>query len=104
MSTEKDIPAAQLTVKTLEQSDELSRFDCSKNDSMGLNEFIHSEATRYQEEKLGVTYLFYYVGQTVGFATLAMSQIEIKEAPYLVPIKVKIKDYPGFTDWSTGNT
>ena len=94
MSTEKDIPAAQLTVKTLEQSDELSRFDCSKNDSMGLNEFIHSEATRYQEEKLGVTYLFYYVCQTVGFATLAMSQIEIKEAPYLVPIKVKIKDYP----------
>jgi predicted GNAT family N-acyltransferase len=61
---------------------------------MKLDEFIHSEAIQYQKEQLGVTHLFLFNGQVVGFATLAMSELEIKEAPYLIPFKVKIKDYP----------
>lgn len=84
----------ELTVKVLKSSDDLTAFDCSKDDAIGLNEFIHSEAIDYQNEKLGVTYLFMHNNQTVGFATLAMSQIEIKEAPSLLSLRATIRDYP----------
>jgi predicted GNAT family N-acyltransferase len=94
MSTQNDIAPDELSFKILEPSDDLSAFDCSKDDNMGLNEFIHKEAIQYQKEKLGVTHLFLYNGRIVGFATLAMGQIEIKEARFLLRIKVKITDYP----------
>lgn len=94
MSTNDDIVPEELTEKILEESDNLTAFDCSRDDAMKLGEFIHSEALQYQKEQLGVTHLFLYNGQLVGFATLAMSELEIKEAPYLIPFKVKIKDYP----------
>lgn len=76
------IKPEELSFRVLQQSDDLTEFDCSLNDSMGLNEFIRREALDYQREKLGVTYLFYYRNEVVGFATLAMSGIEIKEAPF----------------------
>jgi predicted GNAT family N-acyltransferase len=94
MSAQNDIAPHELSFKVLEVSDDLSAFDCSKDDDMGLNEFIHKEGLQYQNEKLGVTSLFFYNGKIVGFATLAMSQIEIKLAPALLPFKVTIKDYP----------
>jgi predicted N-acetyltransferase YhbS len=90
MSSSNDIGSNELEIKTLEQTDELSTFDCSNADLMGLNEFIHSEALQYQEENLGVTYLFFYNKEIVGFATLVMSQIEAKWGN----IQVKIKNYP----------
>ena len=93
-----EIRPEELSFRVLQQSDDLTEFDCSLNDSMGLNEFIRREALDYQREKLGVTYLFYYRNEVVGFATLAMSGIEIKEAPYLLsiilPSKIRIRDYP----------
>jgi predicted GNAT family N-acyltransferase len=94
MSSQNDISSNNLEVKILERSDDLSTFDCGKDDVMGLNEFIHFEAHQFQKENLGVTHLFLYNKQIVGFATLAMSQIEIKLAQYILPIKVKIKYYP----------
>ena len=94
MLTENDIAPDELAEKILEESDDLTAFDCSKDDSMKLGEFIHSEAIQFQKEKLGVTHLFLYKSQVVGFATLAMSELEIKEARYLLPIKITIKDYP----------
>lgn len=94
MSTENDIAPDELTEKILEESDDLTVFDCSRDDPMKLDEFIHSEALQYQKERLGVTHLFLHDGQVVGFATLAMSEIEIKEAPHLLPFRTKIKDYP----------
>lgn len=94
MSGENDIRPEELKEKILEESDDLTAFDCSRDDTMKLGEFIHSEAIQYQKEQLGVTHLFLYNGQVVGFATLAMSELEIKEAPYLIPFMVKIRDYP----------
>jgi len=94
MPHENDILSNELEVKVLEQSDDLSTFDCSTDDLMGLNDFIHSEAHQYQNEKLGVTYLFLHNGNIVGYATLSMSQIEIKEAPHILPIHVTVKHYP----------
>lgn len=94
MPSPKDIRFQELRFKILERSDDLSAFDCSKDDVMGLNEFIHSEAMQYQKENLGVTYLFLYNKQIVGFATVAMSQMEIKYAPHILPFHVDIKYFP----------
>jgi len=94
MLTENDIAPEELTEKILEESDDLTTFDCSTDDPMKLDEFIHLEANQFQKEKLGVTHLFSYDDQLVGFATLAMSEIEIKEAPHLLSLKTTIKHYP----------
>jgi len=88
------IKPQEMAVRILKPSDDLSAFDCSRDDSMGLNEFIHSEAMNYQKEKLGVTHLFTYNDQVVGFATLAMSEIETREAPLLLSFGATIKNYP----------
>ncbi|MGD0160685.1 MAG: GNAT family N-acetyltransferase [Candidatus Bathyarchaeia archaeon] len=81
-------------VKILEETDDLTSFDCSTNDTMELNLFIHSEAIPYQKEKLGITYLFLYNDLIVGFVTLAMSKIEAKWMPSVFRAKTEIKDYP----------
>lgn len=94
MPSQDRISPSDLAVRVLEQTDDLSTFDCSRNDIMGLNEFIHSEAKQFQKEGLGVTHLFFYNDEIVGFATLSMSQIEIKYARYILPLQVKIKYYP----------
>ena len=48
-----------LSVKKLDAETDFSTFDCSQNDDLGLNEFIHGEALAYQREALGATHLFY---------------------------------------------
>ena len=94
MPSQQDIESQGLEFKILERSDGLSTFDCSEDDVMGLNEFIHSEAMQYQEGNLGVTYLFLYNKRIVGFATVAMSRMETKYAPFILPFRVEIKYYP----------
>ncbi len=66
-------------VKRLNSKTDLSRFNCSMDDELGLNEFIHKEALKYQQEGMGVTYLFYRGTKIVGYITIAMSAIKTKE-------------------------
>ena len=94
MHSQEVINPNELRVKVLEESDDLSAFDCSHEDIMGLDEFIHSEAQQFQKEKLGVTHLFFYNGEIVGFATLLMSQIEIRYAPGILSLRTTVKYYP----------
>jgi hypothetical protein len=94
MSSNSDIEPTDLTYEILTDEHNLSAFDCSIEDEMGLNEFIHKEALQFQREKMGITYLFFYQGTIVGFATIAMSQMEIKETEIQLPFKTTIKDYP----------
>lgn len=94
MSLKNDINSNELVVKILEEKDELTAFDCSVDDKLDLNSFIHSDAIRYQREKLGMTYLFLYNNVIVGFVTLAMSKIEAKWMPSVFRVKTEIKDYP----------
>ena len=91
MSSNTDIAHKDLETRILVSSDDLSSFNCSKDDLAGCNEFIHTEAKQYQDENLGVTHLFLYKERIVGFATLAMSEIETKDIPSLTP---KTKNYP----------
>ena len=88
------IPSTELKYKVLEESDDLSKFDCSKNDPLEVNEFIHKEAIPFQKEKLGITYLFFHHGEIVGFVTLAMSEIELTEVEEEPPFPLDIKHYP----------
>ena len=88
------ITANQLRYEVLNPTHNLSAFDCSNDDEMGLNEFIHYEALQFQKENMGITYLFFYNDVIVGFATLAMSQIEIKQTKLKLPFKTTIQDFP----------
>jgi predicted GNAT family N-acyltransferase len=63
------------TIKKLNSHTDLSKFDCSKDDELGLNGFIHKEALKYQQNGEGVTHLFYRNNKIVGFVTLAMGSI-----------------------------
>lgn len=90
----RKIPFSELETKILEPSDNLSNFDCSMNDIMGLNGFIHDEALDFQKENLGITYLFLHQKKIVGFVTLAMGNIEIKKTKYKLPFLTTINDYP----------
>ena len=73
------IDLEQLSVKKLSEELDLSSFDCSVDDTLGLNEFIHKEALEYQKERMGITYVFCYQSIPVGYVTLAMYTIEVKE-------------------------
>ncbi len=94
MPTSESVKPEELHFEILNDRHDLSHFDCSLNDEMGLDEFIHDEALAFQRENLGITYLFFYNNAIVGFATLAMSQIEIKDTKVRLPIKTTIRDYP----------
>jgi predicted N-acetyltransferase YhbS len=50
-----------------------------EEEDWGLNEFIHTEALEYQQDCMGSTYVFFHQDVPMGFATIAMYAIEVKE-------------------------
>jgi GNAT superfamily N-acetyltransferase len=78
MSSDK-FDLEHLVVKQITEDVDLSGFDCSRDDTLGLNEFIHKEAIKYQNDCMGSTYMFYYQDFLVGYVTIAMYAIEVKE-------------------------
>lgn len=94
MPSTKRIDYPELEAKILDKSIDLSKFSCKKDDIIGLNNFIHKEALAYQEENLGVTYLFLYKKRIVGFVTLAMDEIRIKEPRRFLSFSVPFKEFP----------
>lgn len=62
-----------IEIKKLSSSHILSNFDCSLDDDLGCNDFIHTEALLFQREKQGITYLFFSNNKIVGYTTIAMS-------------------------------
>jgi hypothetical protein len=77
MSATKFVPS-DFSVKKLDAQIDLSGFSCTDGDDLGLDEFIHTEALDYQNESMGVTYLFYNGNQIVGYITIAMGSIGVK--------------------------
>ena len=76
------------TVKKLDDKVDLSSFNCCDNDDLGLDEFIHKEAFEYQQQGMGVTYLFYNDDQIAGYVTVAMGGIGVK----ITDVKVAVYD------------
>ncbi|MDR0460350.1 MAG: hypothetical protein LBH62_02770 [Nitrososphaerota archaeon] len=62
--------------KALNDKSDLTSFNCTDDDVLGLNKFIHDEALDYQREGAGVTHLFYRDEKLVGYVTLAMCAIK----------------------------
>ena len=89
-----DVDLRQLTVRKLDEGVELSDFDCSLDDDLGLNEFIHEEAMQYQNESLGVTHLFYHQDCLVGYVTVAMGSIGVRETRLYLPFFGPKRRYP----------
>ena len=77
MSSTKFVPS-DFSVKKLDAQTDLTGFDCSEDDNLGLDEFIHKEALDYQKESMGVTYLFYNSDKIAGYITVAMGSIGVK--------------------------
>ncbi|MCL2172385.1 MAG: GNAT family N-acetyltransferase [Candidatus Bathyarchaeota archaeon] len=75
MSDANNLDNKAFTIKKLSENTDLSQFDCSENDELDLNGFIHNDALSYQREGMGVTHLFYRRDKLVGFVTLAMSAV-----------------------------
>ena len=83
----------QFDIKPLNAQHNLSSFDCSYEEGyLGLNEFIHKEALQYQQSFMGPTYVFFYQNSFVGYVTIAMYAIEVKETR--LGITAKEKRYP----------
>ena len=94
MPTSNEIDFEQIKHSKLSENDDLSSFDCSLDDEMGINEFIHKEALAYQSERLGTTYLFRYHDDIVGFVTISMGDIRAKEVEDEDQMKQSIRTYP----------
>jgi hypothetical protein len=78
MSSSK-VDLDQLIVRSLDEQADVSQFDCGLDDVLGIDEFIHKEAMQYQNDSMGITYLFYHQNVLVGYVTVAMYAIEVKE-------------------------
>jgi len=80
--------------KKLELSDDLSAFQCDKDDDSGCNDFIRKpeEAKQYQKERHGITYLFFQEETMIGYVTIAMSSISAERLEG--EGEVRLKFYP----------
>jgi hypothetical protein len=59
--------------KILTKEDDCSHFTCGKK---LIDDFIHNEAVDFQNERLGVSYIFQYNGEIIGFVTLSMADLQ----------------------------
>jgi len=72
MASSSSIDFKKMTVHILNDEDDLSSFECKNKE---INDFIHNEAKQFQNERLGVSYIFSYEGKPVGFVTLSMADL-----------------------------
>ncbi len=80
------IPFHELSIIPLEKGHDLSSFTSSSED---LNDFLHNDAIRSQEELISRTYICLWNHRLVGFFTLVTDTIEVK----LVEKEDGIDDY-----------
>lgn len=73
MVNDKGIDFEKLVFKILEEGDDVNRFCCGVKE---IDDFIHKEAKDFRNERLGITYLFYYKSELIGFVTLSMADLK----------------------------
>lgn len=91
-----DVDFDEISNRKLESTDDLLGFKCDQDDRLGCDDFIHKEdeAKLYQKERFGITYLFFYKGDVVGYVTLAMSSIPARRMDKRFRESVRLKFYP----------
>jgi len=80
------IPSQELCIIPLEKGHNLSSFTSSNED---LNDFLHNDACKSQEDLISRTYLCVWQSRLAGFFTLVTDTIEVK----LVEQEDGIDDY-----------
>ena len=69
------IPFSELGIAPLDKGYDLSPFNSSNED---LNDFLHNDAIRSQEDLISRTYLCFWNSRLAGFFTLVTDTIEVK--------------------------
>ena len=75
-----------LTFERLDQSQTIDTFDCGNED---LNDFLISDAARYQDSLLAVTYLVKRDDEVVGYFSLLNDKLSLVESNKRVWRKIK---------------
>ena len=91
-----DLDFNKIRIRQLAFSDDLSAFKCDQDDRLGCDDFIHKEdeAKLYQKERHGITYLFSYDDNFIGYVTLAMSSIPARRIDKRFKESISLKFYP----------
>jgi GNAT superfamily N-acetyltransferase len=77
--------------KILDKNDDTSKFACGQKE---IDDFIQKEALTFQEQLLGVTYLFKHGNDLIGFATLCMGHINRQKMASEHRLPKHIDSYP----------
>jgi GNAT superfamily N-acetyltransferase len=75
----------------LEETTDTGGFKCNEKE---IDDFIHSQALGFQNQQLGVTYLFNFRSDLVGFTTLCMGHINKQKMPSEDRLLKSISSYP----------
>jgi GNAT superfamily N-acetyltransferase len=97
LTTGSAVEPSTLRYEKLSSNLTSATFDCTEadgTDPLGLQDFITREAMKYQDERLGVTYVWFQDTRPAGFLTVSMTSLPIAqlEAPEMVA-KVQVP-YP----------
>jgi len=71
-----NIKFEKIIIKLLSENIDLNEFDCGNSD---LNEFLIEDAIIQQKEMLNVTHIFIYEKRIIGFLTISMGNVNIKQ-------------------------
>ena len=80
-----------LKFKKFSKKYNVSAFDCGE---ASINEFIQKEASPFQKERLGITYLAYLKGRLAGFVTISMADMKTNKMELNQKLPIKIENYP----------
>ena len=78
--------------KILDKSDDVKAFSCGT--SKDMDDFIQKEALIFQEQCLGITYVFNYESKLIGFATLCMGHLNKQKIGSKDRLPKHIGSYP----------
>jgi predicted N-acetyltransferase YhbS len=91
MTSSSSINFKEMKVHILNDKDDLSSFECNKKE---INDFIHDEAKQFQFERLGVSYVFTYQEEPVGFVTLSMADLRKEKLKSEDRLVIGKENYP----------
>jgi GNAT superfamily N-acetyltransferase len=77
--------------KILDKSDDVNGFSCGNKE---IDNFIKKEALVFQEQCLGITYVFNYESRLIGFATLCMGHLNKQKMASKDRLPKHIGSYP----------
>lgn len=75
----------------LKENDNFDGFVCGRPE---IDEFIHEEAWDFQVERLGVSYVFRYDSEIVGFLTLSMADLRKEKMESEDRLQIGKENYP----------